>query len=106
VLASKAGDAEANKRLSALAADPADAVRVSVVSSLAVEASTSSVAIIGGVLADHKGNIRVRRAAAAALAGIKNDAADAELLKHLSDADAQIKASAMSRRGAKAKQQK
>lgn len=103
-LARRAGDPAADARLKALAGDSAEEVRLAVVSSMAVEPSTTSASIIGAVLADRKGTLKARRAAAEALAGMKTPAGDTELLKHVSDADPKIKAAAQSRRPSKAKQ--
>lgn len=102
-LASKAGDPAADAKLKALGADPAEPVRLTVVSALSVNTSTSAASIIGGVLSDRKGTLKARRAAAAALSRMKTPAADGELLRHLSDADPEIKAAAAARRPAKAK---
>jgi len=102
-LARRAGDPAADARLKTLAGDPAEEVRLAVVSSMAVEPSTTSASIIGAVLADRKGTLKARQAAAEALAGMKIPAGDTELLKHVSDADPKIKAAAQSRRPAKAK---
>ena len=96
-LAVKAGDPAADIKLKALAADPVEGVRAAVVNSLSMETSTSAVAIIGGVLADGKSTLRVRRAAAAGLARIKTPQADSELKKHSADPDPDIKAAAASR---------
>lgn len=97
------GSQEAEKKLKALAADPSDAVRLAVVNSLSVNTSTSSVAILGGVLSDQKSAPAARRAAARGLSGMKTPAADAELGRHVSDADPEIKAAAVSRRPSKTK---
>ncbi|MCM2266448.1 MAG: HEAT repeat domain-containing protein [Elusimicrobiales bacterium] len=102
-LAPKVGEPEAAKKLGALAVDPAEAVRMAVVNSLAVDTSTVAVSVIGGTLADRKGTLRARRAAAGVLSRMKTPSADAELLKHLSDADPEIKAAAVSRRPSKTK---
>lgn len=102
-ISGKTGDAAADKKLKALAADSSEAVRLAVVHSLSLQPSTSAVTIIGGVLADRKGTLKARRAAAEALAGMKTQAGDSELLKHLSDADPQIKAAAASRKPSKKK---
>lgn len=102
-LARKAGDQLADRKLRALGADSSDAVSMAVVNALSVNTSTSAAALIGGVLSDPKGALRARRAAAAALSKMKTPAADGELLKHLSDADPEIKAAAASRRPSKAK---
>lgn len=99
-LAVKAGDPAADIKLKALAADPVENVRAAVVNSLSVGTSTSAASIIGEVLSDSKGTLRLRRAAAAALARMKTPQADVELLKHASDADPEIKASAASRKAA------
>lgn len=105
-LASKAGDPAAAAKLKILAADASESVRFSVVNSLSVDASTSAVAIIGGMLADDKGPVKERRAAAAALSKMKTPSADTELFKHLSDADPEIKASAVSRKSESVKSSK
>ena len=103
VLAQKSGDKAADKILKALAADAAEPVRLAVVGSLTSQPGPSSAEIIGGVLADRKATLKARRAAAGALAGMKIPAADEQLLRHLSDADPQIKAAAVSRRPSKKK---
>jgi hypothetical protein len=105
-LAVKAGDPAADIKLKALATDPVEAVRAEVVNSLSVGTSTSAVSIIGGVLSDEKGTLRVRRAAAAALSKMKTAQADAELFKHASDADPEIKAAAASRKASGGKPEK
>jgi HEAT repeat protein len=97
-LAPKAGDPEADKRLAALGADPAVPVRLAVVSSLAARPSPSSAAIVGGILDDAAAAPVLRRSAAKALAGMKTKEADARLLKHAGDKDAEVKAAADSRR--------
>jgi len=102
-LAPKVGEPGAAKKLGILAADPAEAVRMAVVNSLAVDSSTEAVSVIAGSLADRKGSIRARRAAAKALSGMKTPEADAELLKHLSDPDPEIKAAAAARKPSKAR---
>ncbi len=99
-------DRAAEKKLKALAADSSEPVRLAVVNSLSVSASTSSASIIGGVLSDRKGTLKTRRAAAEVLSRMKTPAADAELLKHVSDADPEIKAAAVSRKPAAAKPSK
>ena len=96
-LAVKAGDPAADIKLKALAADPVEGVRAALVNSLSVGTSTSAASIVGGVLADGKGTLRLRRAAAAALARMKTPQADSELKKHVSDPDPDIKAAAVSR---------
>jgi HEAT repeat protein len=98
VLSRKAGDPAADKQLGALAADPSDSVRLALVNSLSVNPSTSSVAVLGSVLGDHKAALRTRRAAANVLSKMKTPASDDMVLRYLSDADSQIKAAAMSRR--------
>jgi HEAT repeat protein len=102
-LAPKVGEPAAAQKLGMLAADPAEVVRLSVVNALAVYTSTEAVSVISGALADRKGTLRARRAAAKALSGMKTPAADAELLKHLSDPDPEIKAAAAARKPSKAK---
>jgi len=97
-LSSKAGDPVADRKLKALAADPYDSVRLSLLSALSVNTSTSSVSIIGAVLSDHKGAAGTRRAAANILSKMKTKASDDMLLRYLSDSDPQIKAAAMARR--------
>lgn len=105
-LAPKVGDPYVAEKLKTLSLDPAESVRLSVVNALAVNPSTVSVAIIGGALADRKGSLRSRRAAAGALSKMNTPAADSELMKHLSDADPQIKAAAQSRRPSKKQKNK
>ena len=102
-LAGKAGDQVADGKLKTLGADASETVRLAVVNALSVTASTSSASILGGVLADGKGPLRTRRAAAAALSKMKTPSADAELLKHAADADPEIKAAAAARKPAKTK---
>jgi hypothetical protein len=73
-----------------------------VVNSLSIENSTAAVSIIGEVLSDQKGTPRARRFAAGALSRMKRADADAELSKHETDTDPEIKAAvAARRRGAK-----
>lgn len=102
-LAQKAGEPEADTVLKKLASDPAEEVRLELVHSLSMKPGAASAAMVGGVLADRKGTLKARRAAAEALANMKTPESDAELLKHLSDADPKIKAAAQSRRPSKAK---
>lgn len=102
-LAPRAGEPAAGEVLKKLAADPAEEVRLELVHSLSMKPGAASAAMVGGILADRKGTLRARRAAAEALANMKTPESDAELLKHLSDADPKIKATAQSRRPSKAK---
>lgn len=66
--------------------------------SLSADASTSAVSLIGLVLSDKGGAPRSRRAAARVLSGMKTAGAGAELAKHVSDADPEIRAAAVSRK--------
>ncbi|MDO8803169.1 MAG: hypothetical protein Q7R35_01950 [Elusimicrobiota bacterium] len=102
-LAPNAGDAVADGKLGALAADSSEEVRLAVVTSLSADTSTSAVSIVGAVLSDRKSTLRARRTAAGVLSGLKTPGADRELLKHLSDADPEIKAAAAARKPARAK---
>ena len=99
-IALKAGDPAADKKLKALAADASEPVRFAVVHALSLRPGPSSAAIIGGVLADQKAALRMRRVAAWALSNMKTPEADAELMKHISDADPEIQAAAVSRKPA------
>ncbi len=102
-LAPRAGEGETDALLKKLAADPAEEVRLELVHSLSMKPGKASAAMVGGILADRKGTLKARRAAAEALANMKTPESDAELLKHLSDADPKIKAAAQSRRPSKVK---
>lgn len=93
-LAEIAGNAAADKDMRTLAKDQAESVRLTLVNALSLVPSTSSVSIIGTTLADKKGPLRARRAAAAALNKMNTRAASEELIKHLSDQDPEIKAAA------------
>jgi HEAT repeat protein len=97
------GNAAAEKKMKDLTADPSEVVRITVVNALSVNTSTTSVAIVSGVLADKKGTLKARRAAAGVLSRMATPEADKELLKHVSDADPEIKAAAVSRKPSKAK---
>ncbi len=93
-LAPSAGDAQADKKLKALAADPSEPVRLAALNSLSLETSTSAVAIIGGVLSDLEAAPEIRRAAAGVLSRMKTPEAGRELDKHLADPDPEIAAAA------------
>jgi len=99
-LAPLSGGEAADAKLSALAADPADSVRLAVVSSSARNPGPSTETLLGSVLGDKAAALPVRREAAGALAGMKSKKADAELLKYLSDPDPVIKKAAASRKPA------
>lgn len=102
-LSSRAGEPAAEEVIKKLAADPAEEVRLELVHSLSMKPGAASAAMVGGILADRKGTLKARRAAAEALANMKTPESDKELLKHLSDADPRIKAAAQSRRPSKVK---
>lgn len=102
-IARKAGDPRADQRIAALSADSSESVRIAIVRALSLNVSTSAVTAMGRVLADRKGSLTSRRMAADMLSKMNRPDADAELMKHLSDADPKIKATAQSRRPSKAK---